>query len=203
MSDSNEVKIRGRFVSYDPSNNTCEFEVDRPLLPDWSVMFRSAEDGLGSPLVDAVFSVEGIANMKVAGSVLTVVKDSADAWPVLARALVPRLKEAFNQDRPVLSMAFMQALQDLPTGGSMQEMIEELFETSINPALASHGGFVRLDRVEERDVYLEMGGGCQGCSASQVTLKEGIEKAIRSACPQVREIIDITDHAAGATPYYS
>ena len=66
-----------------------------------------------------------------------------------------------------------------------------------------YGGFVRLDRVEDRDVFLEMGGGCQGCSASRVTLREGIEQAIRQACPQVREVVDITDHDAGENPYYS
>jgi len=197
------VKIRGRFVSYDPSNNTCEFVVDRPVLEGWSVIFRDAEEGLDSPLIDAVFSVEGIDHVKVADSVLTVVKKTDTPWPTLAKDLVPRLKAAFEQDRPVLSMAVMQALRDLPTGGSMEELIKDLFKHSINPALASHGGFVRLDRVVDRDVYLEMGGGCQGCSASQVTLKEGIEKAIRGACPQVREIVDITDHEAGATPYYS
>jgi Fe-S cluster biogenesis protein NfuA len=77
-----------------------------------------------------------------------------------------------------------------------------LLDSQINPFLASHGGFVKLHRVEGRDVHVEMGGGCQGCAASQQTMKHGIERAIREAIPQVGEVIDSTDHAAGANPYY-
>ena len=53
------------------------------------------------------------------------------------------------------------------------------------------------------DVYVEMGGGCQGCAASKATMKNGIEKTIREALPKVREVIDITDHSAGENPYYN
>ena len=82
-------------------------------------------------------------------------------------------------------------------------MVERLFESHINPALASHGGFARLVKVEDRDVYIEMGGGCQGCASSQATLRHGIETAIRQVAPQVREVIDVTDHGAGENPYYA
>ena len=58
-------------------------------------------------------------------------------------------------------------------------------------------------KVEERDVFLEMGGGCQGCAASQATLRHGIESAIRRVVPQVREVIDVTDHESGENPYYA
>jgi Fe/S biogenesis protein NfuA len=64
-----------------------------------------------------------------------------------------------------------------------------------------HGGFVKLVKVEDRDVFLEMGGGCQGCAASQATLRQGIEAAIRDVAPQVRNVVDVTDHAAGTNPY--
>jgi len=47
-----------------------------------------------------------------------------------------------------------------------------------------------------------MSGGCQGCAASQVTLKQGVEVMVRRVVPQVRAIIDATDHSAGTRPYY-
>jgi len=53
------------------------------------------------------------------------------------------------------------------------------------------------------DVYLELGGGCQGCGMARVTLKQGVEKMLREAIPDIGEIHDITDHAAGADPYYA
>ena len=195
-----DVKVRGEFT-IDP--DTCKFTIDRPVLPGWTVAFRSAEEGRGSPLVDAVFAVPGIESVTIQDSTLSVKKSDPRPWPTLARELIPKLKEAFRQDRPAMSMAVTQALREMPTGGDMAGTIQKLIEEFINPALASHGGWVRLDRIEDRDVYLEMGGGCQGCAASRTTMQNGIENAIRDACPQVREIVDITDHQAGANPYYS
>jgi len=81
--------------------------------------------------------------------------------------------------------------------------VQELIDTMINPAVAGHGGFVELIDVQDNRVYLTMGGGCQGCGAADVTLKQGIEKAIRSLAPAVGEILDTTDHAAGRNPYYA
>jgi Fe-S cluster biogenesis protein NfuA len=78
-----------------------------------------------------------------------------------------------------------------------------VLESSINPALASHGGWVKLNRIEGQDVYVEMGGGCQGCASSRSTMKFGIERAIKEVAPNVRNVIDVTDHEAGTNPYYT
>jgi Fe/S biogenesis protein NfuA len=91
--------------------------------------------------------------------------------------------------------------------GTTEEKIRQLLEQSINPALASHGGFALLERVEERDegvaAVVTMGGGCQGCAVSAITLREGIEAAIKEAIPEVVEIVDGTDHDAGENPYFT
>ena len=72
------------------------------------------------------------------------------------------------------------------------------------PALASHGGYATLVGVDEdNNVYVTMGGGCQGCSASAATLKDGIRSSIMEHIPEVAEVIDATDHAAGESPFYS
>ena len=88
--------------------------------------------------------------------------------------------------------------------GDMAEQVGQLLEQSVNPALASHGGYATLVGVDEdNNVYVTMGGGCQGCSASAETLKDGIRSAIMEHIPDVREVIDATDHAAGENPFYS
>jgi Fe/S biogenesis protein NfuA len=73
----------------------------------------------------------------------------------------------------------------------------------INPAIASHGGFVNLLDVTNNTVYLEFSGGCHGCGMANVTLKYGVERAIREQVPGVGEILDRTDHASGRNPYYT
>ena len=81
--------------------------------------------------------------------------------------------------------------------------VQELIDTMINPAIAGHGGYVDLIDVQDNRVYLQMGGGCQGCGAADVTLKSGIERLIRDELPEVVEVLDTTDHASGANPYYT
>lgn len=87
--------------------------------------------------------------------------------------------------------------------GDIAEQVSQLLEQSVNPALAAHGGYATLVGVdEENNVYVTMGGGCQGCSASAATLKDGIRSSIMEHIPDVREVIDATDHAAGENPFY-
>jgi Fe/S biogenesis protein NfuA len=81
--------------------------------------------------------------------------------------------------------------------------VQEVIDDQINPQIASHGGFVTLLDVKESNVYLSMGGGCQGCGMADVTLKQGIETMIREAVPEVSAIYDTTDHAAGQNPYFA
>ncbi len=64
--------------------------------------------------------------------------------------------------------------------------VQELIDNSINPAVAGHGGFVQLVDVKDNRVYLQMGGGCQGCGAADITLKAGIERMIKEVTPQAR-----------------
>ena len=80
--------------------------------------------------------------------------------------------------------------------------MQEVLDRQINPGVGSHGGMVTLVEVRDGAAYLRFGGGCQGCAAVDVTLKHGVETAIRAAVPQVTAIVDATDHEAGTNPYY-
>lgn len=85
-----------------------------------------------------------------------------------------------------------------PTALAVQTVIDR----DINPAVASHGGYVVLSDVRDHVAYIEMHGGCQGCGMASVTLRQGIELRIKEAVPDIREVVDVTQHAAGANPYY-
>ncbi|MEJ2502046.1 MAG: NifU family protein [Gemmatimonadota bacterium] len=89
-----------------------------------------------------------------------------------------------------------------PTG-PLAERVQQVLETQVNPAVASHGGNIALVDVDQSDVYLELGGGCEGCGMARVTLKQGVEKMLREAIPDIGQVIDVTDHAAGSNPYYA
>jgi len=88
-----------------------------------------------------------------------------------------------------------------PTG-PMADRINKVLEEQINPAIASHGGFIDLVEVDGTEVYLEMSGGCQGCAMSRMTLRQGVERMVRQAVPEITEIHDVTDHSSGENPYF-
>ncbi|PZC49891.1 MAG: Fe/S biogenesis protein NfuA [Chloroflexi bacterium] len=84
----------------------------------------------------------------------------------------------------------------------LEERVQILFDEYVNPGIASHGGVVTLLAVEGDKAYIEMGGGCAGCGMANVTLKQGIEVAVKEHIPEIVEVVDTTDHAAGTNPYY-
>eukprot|EP00914_Ancora_sagittata_P018511 GHVO01036642.1.p1 GENE.GHVO01036642.1~~GHVO01036642.1.p1 ORF type:complete len:193 (-),score=11.74 GHVO01036642.1:211-789(-) len=84
----------------------------------------------------------------------------------------------------------------------VEDQINYILYNEVNPGLASHGGEVKLVEVtEEGYAILEFGGGCQGCSAVDVTLKEGIEKNLLEKLPQLAGVRDVTDHTKADNAY--
>ncbi|MDR0788393.1 MAG: NifU family protein [Gemmatimonadota bacterium] len=92
---------------------------------------------------------------------------------------------------------------ELPISGPLAERVQQVIDEVINPGIAAHGGFVEMVDVSDDALYIRMGGGCQGCSASQATLRLGIERMVREYVPEITEIVDVTDHESGVTPFYS
>ncbi len=86
--------------------------------------------------------------------------------------------------------------------GPVADAIQKVIAEKINPAIASHGGWVALVGVQDDKAFLQLGGGCQGCGMVNVTLKQGIEVMIKEAVPQITQVLDTTDHAGGTNPYY-
>lgn len=91
---------------------------------------------------------------------------------------------------------------DLSESGSVAERLQNLLNNHVNPSLAAHGGYVELVKVEDSKAFLLMGGGCQGCTMSAATLHQGVATIITQHVPEILDVIDVTDHAAGENPFY-
>lgn len=87
---------------------------------------------------------------------------------------------------------------------TMAERINHILQSEVNPSLASHGGNVALVELIEDDsvAILEFGGGCQGCSAVSLTLKDGVEKTLLEKLPELKQVKDVTDHSNKENAYY-
>lgn len=84
----------------------------------------------------------------------------------------------------------------------IEQAVQDILTNEVNPRIASHGGIITLLEVKDNVVYVEMGGGCVGCGLVDVTLKQGVEVAIKAAIPEIVSVIDRTDHASGTNPYF-
>jgi Fe/S biogenesis protein NfuA len=91
-----------------------------------------------------------------------------------------------------------------PAGAALEERVNWLLETEINPALAAHSGRVKLVEITgKNEVVLQFGGGCHGCGMADVTLKQGIQQTLARRIPEITAVLDATDHRSGKNPYYA
>ncbi|MBB5210284.1 Fe-S biogenesis protein NfuA [Microbulbifer hydrolyticus] len=85
----------------------------------------------------------------------------------------------------------------------IEDRINYVLYSDVNPGLASHGGQVSLVEVtEDHYAVLKFGGGCQGCGMVDMTLKEGVEKTLKEKIPELAGVKDITDHTDKSQAYY-
>lgn len=193
MSDSS-IAIRGEPVTA----AKCKFIVDRPVYPARSFYFSKREQADGSPLASALFQIEGVNSVLLAHNVVTVTKTGAAEWPVIGKQVGAAIRAHLTSGEPAVSESLQNSL---PPTEVIRGRVEQVLKDEVGPMVASHGGSVRLLDVRENTVFLQMGGGCQGCGSATAFLKQGIDAAIRAAIPEVGDIVDATDHAAGTNPY--
>ncbi len=185
----------------EPTSNpaTCKFTIDRPVYPGGSAYFGNREAGKVSALAQRIFEVPEVESILIAENQLTITKSGYDPWPTIGKQIGAKIREHIRSAEPAVSPDYVRSL---PPESEIRRRIQQLLDREINPAVGMHGGWVELIDVKKNSVYLRLGGGCQGCGAADVTLKMGIEKSIRELIPEVGEILDTTDHAAGRNPYY-
>ncbi len=142
---------------------------------------------------DAVFEIGGLTIIVPEDSVESLTGATLDVPSnSLQGGLVIR-----NPNRPDMGDRI-----DLSESDSVTERLQSLLNNHVNPSLAAHGGYVELIRVEDSKAFLLMGGGCQGCTMSAATLHQGVAAIISQHVPEILDVIDVTDHAAGENPFY-
>lgn len=166
--------------------------------------YNDSTAAMTSPVASKIFGFPWTDKVLVGTNSVTITKQDWVEWTVLEEPLKGLLQEHFeNAQQPIEENPELQEPQKDNLDSDEAQVIAKLIEEQINPALADHGGYVVLHSVESSKVFLEMGGGCQGCAMSYQTLKEGIEGAIKEAVPGIQEVVDVTNHDQGANPFYT
>ena len=183
-----------------------------------SSFMDTEEDGLqalriavdGSPfapsyeltLVDAETRAE--ADVEVDAGVFTVLVDEGSVKRLDGAVVdfVETIQESGFQITPDPD-AFRSEMDDDGPSGELAERVSQVLDAEINPAIASHGGEIKLRDVQGTEIFIEMAGGCQGCAMSRMTLRQGVERMVSQSVPEVTAIHDVTDHASGDNPYFT
>lgn len=125
----------------------------------------------------------------------------AQSLPYLEDALVDYSKDRMGGQLTI--KAPNAKMPRVDENSSLDDRVKYVLYNEINPALAAHGGEVSLVEItEEKIAILQFGGGCQGCSAVDQTLKGGVEKTLLEQLPQLTGVRDVTDHTDTSKAYY-
>ncbi|TDL81699.1 DUF6522 family protein [Meridianimarinicoccus aquatilis] len=196
MSDTaTRRRIRAESSAHDP--DVVGFILDAPIQGRASVRFEAAGD---APLARALFALDGVVRVEVSGATIWVKKNAESDWATLKPAIADAIRKLLDETDAPLGQ---DGREETTPDQALLEAVETLLNQQVNPAVAAHGGHISVDKVEGGAVYLRMSGGCQGCAASAATLREGVERMLRAALPQIDKIVDVTDHAAGGNPFYA
>lgn len=134
--------------------------------------------------------------------------DGFDAW--FEGKSIPYLDDAkvdYSPDRMGGQLTIRAPNSKMPKindDSPVEDKINYVLYNEINPGLAAHGGNVSLIEVtDDKYAVLKFGGGCQGCSAVDLTLKEGVEKTLKERIPELAGVLDSTDHSDRSNAFYS
>lgn len=124
----------------------------------------------------------------------------ADSEPFLEDAFVDYAKDRMGGQLTI--KAPNAKLPNITDDSPLDQKINYYLTTEINPGLASHGGNVALVEIDNDVAIMRFGGGCQGCSSADLTLKDGIERTLLERIPELKGVRDVTDHSKRENAFY-
>ena len=194
------VSIRAETSLADP--DTCKFIVSRTLHPGGPFFFGNQERAAGSPLAERLFALPGVANVLIAESVVTICKEPVASWSGLKAAIGTAIRTQLLSGVPAILEMHLYTGTQGRSDADLHTAVQELLDKEVNRSIANHGGKISIVEVRQGKLFITMSGGCQGCASSQVTLRQGFEVMLKRVAPEIEEIVDATDHAAGTQPFY-
>jgi NFU1 iron-sulfur cluster scaffold homolog, mitochondrial len=194
------VTIHAETSYADP--DTCKFTVSRTVHPGGPFFFDGEERAGGSPLPERLLALVGVAHVLVADNVVTVGKQAGTSWDGLRAEIGAAIRAQLLTGIPAILEAPRAPSVWGRSDAEVRAVIQELLDGEVNRSIAAHGGRISIVDVRDGTLLIAMSGGCQGCAASNVTLRQGFEVMVRRVAPEIVDIVDTTDHAAGTKPFY-
>jgi Fe-S cluster biogenesis protein NfuA len=178
-----------------PNPATLKFIPGRVVLDSGTMEFTSPESAARSPLAESLFSIPGVTSVFFGSDFVTVSKDGSD-WQHMKPAILGAIMEHYMSGAPLLADGTVgndeaaDADDEFFSEADAEtvEMIKDLIETRVRPAVANDGGDITFRGFKDGIVYLNMKGSCAGCPSSTATLQHGIQNLLRHFVPDVVEV---------------
>ena len=191
------IGIRAETSVADP--DTCKFIVDRVVHPGGPFVFdrRRATDDFTLPC--RLLALQEVSAVVIADTTVSVTKERSASWEGLRAQIGAEIRAHLETGRPAIAEPSHSGRDDQ----QVRFAIEQLLDREVNPSIAAHGGKISIVELTNGVLSIAMSGGCQGCASSTATLRDGFETMARSVAPELTQIVDTTNHAAGTDPFYA
>lgn len=194
------VQRRGMFIQVEstPNPQSLMFYPGKPVMEVGSSDFPNARTAMTSPLAKSLFVVDGVVRVFFGADFVTVTKSEEVSWDILKPEIFAAIMDFYSTKQPLFYDAAQSQASDTAIHEDDDEtvqMIKELLETRIRPAVQDDGGDIeyRGFDVGSGIVSLKMQGACSGCPSSAVTLKSGIENMLMHYVPEVKGVQEVHD----------
>lgn len=169
-----------------PDANVINFFPPVQLLASGKAEFTDAKSLRKSPLAEKIFDIGGIKSIFMTSELLSITKEEDASWEELKPQILAEIMEHISLGEETITTPEPSSEEENVIG-----QIIGLLNARIRPAVKQDGGDIVFKRFENGIVFVEMKGNCAGCPYALVTLKEGVEKVLKTYIPQVKEVRSI------------
>ena len=166
-----------------PDSDVINFFPEEKVMRAGSAEFVDAKSLRKSPLAEAIFDLGGIKSVFLTSDMISVTKESNASWDDLKPQILAEIMDYISLGEEAVISA-----DEKQDSGDVTNRIIGLINARIRPAVQQDGGDIVFKSFEQGIVYVEMRGNCAGCPYAMVTLKEGVEKILKTYIPEVKEV---------------
>ena len=172
-----------------PNPNAMKFVLENGLLTDSPYEFTSLADTMNSPLAQKLMMFRYVERVMLNRNYVTVLKPATGSpdWPDILADIKGIIKSHLENDEAILFMG-VEENSHTRSDNEVATLVTDLLDKVVRPAAQEDGGDILFDSYENGVLTLRMHGACHQCPYIMQTIKEGVEPAVRSVVPEVKEV---------------
>ncbi|KAI7847595.1 scaffold protein Nfu/NifU N terminal-domain-containing protein [Circinella umbellata] len=199
---ASQQQVRTMFIQTEPTpnNDSLKFIPGVPVMGQGSAEFLDVRTAMKSPLAKTLFQIDGVGGVFFGPDFITVSKEPTSEWQLMKPDIYACIMDHFSSGQPIVFDADDLAASDTAIHEDDSEevqMIKELLDTRIRPAIQEDGGDIEYCGFENGIVQLKLKGSCRGCDSAVITLKNGIENMLMHYIPEVEGVEQIIGEEEG------